>query len=93
MAVIWVFVLVAVLPPFRTALPLSHSGSFEIMALPPLLLIIIPLYQMVIRPIMPSNNGKTKGTAQASGLSEGLTVDIAANPASSLADTGNVDAL
>ena len=91
MAVIWVFVLVAVLPPFRTALPLSHSGSFEIMALPPLLLIIIPLYQMVIQPVF--NSGKTKATAQASGLSEGLTVDKAANPASSLADTGNVAAL
>ena len=87
MAVIWVFVLVAVLPPFRTALPLSHAGSFEIMALPPLLLIMIPLYQMVIQPIMPSRHGKTKGAAQASGLSEGLTVDMAANP-SSAADTG-----
>jgi hypothetical protein len=90
MAVIWVFVLVAMLPPFRTSLPLSHSGSFEIMALPPLLLIIIPLYQMVIQPMMPSSGGKAKGAAKVTGLSEGLTSDAAANP---VADTEKITPL
>ena len=79
MAVIWVFVLVALLPPFRSKLPLSDSGSFEIMAVPPFLLVIIPLYQMFLQPLLPSSNGKKK--ASGGGLSEGLTAaDSAANP-------------
>ena len=75
MAVIWVFVLVALLPPLRTALPLSDSGRLEVMALPPLLLVLIPLCQILLRG-KPGIGSKAKDQAEGGGLSQGLTADM-----------------
>ena len=75
MAVIWVFVLVALLPPLRTALPLTDSGRLEVMALPPLLLVLIPLCQILL-PGKAGIGSKAKGQAEGGGLSQGLTADM-----------------
>ena len=77
--IIFLFIFTSnVLPPLRRSLPFTDSGQLEFMALPPLLMVCVPLYQMLMEKF--KIGAAHQQNALAETLSPGLNSDGIAVP-------------